>query len=290
MGARRRPQRRAGDADRAGRVSIGDGRRVPELHRPLRPGRSATSTCATSTAIPTAVSASPACRCRTVRRRRRGPAACSPGSIPCSAPSQPECPRRTRRTGLARRPPRWFDELRPAPARRLCGPGRPTDPTALDDAALAATSTPASSQLAAGLREHFSLVGAASLPVGLYLLRQAERGRSASEATRRPARRGRHLDGRNPARAGRGRRRARRSRAVSSPRRSTTSGGPRRRRPPPSMPTSTTTANASSAGFDVTGRRLVELPDVVLRSHRRRTTAGRPVGAPTNAPPTGSRR
>ena len=75
----------------------------------------------------------------------------------------------------------WFEELRPA---RLAAVRslQAVEPTELDDAALAEHVEACIEGLAAGLREHFSLVGAAGLPVGLYVLRETERGRSVDQA------------------------------------------------------------------------------------------------------------
>jgi pyruvate,orthophosphate dikinase len=76
---------------------------------------------------------------------------------------------------------RWFDELRPArltSVRAL----QAVDPCTLGDDDLAAHLEACTAELHDGLREHFALVGAAGIPVGLHVLEQAERGASAEAA------------------------------------------------------------------------------------------------------------
>jgi phosphohistidine swiveling domain-containing protein len=76
---------------------------------------------------------------------------------------------------------RWFDELRPARVAAL-RTLQAVSPDELDDDALAVHVEACAAALADGLQEHFSLLGASSVPVGLYILREQERGRSAADA------------------------------------------------------------------------------------------------------------
>jgi pyruvate,water dikinase len=72
---------------------------------------------------------------------------------------------------------RWESELRPA--RIAANRGlQAVDPEKLDDPALAAHVEAAVDNLAGGMREHFMLIGASTVPVGLHLMRSA----SPSEA------------------------------------------------------------------------------------------------------------
>lgn len=76
---------------------------------------------------------------------------------------------------------RWFAVLRPA---RLAAVRalQAVDPRALDDDGLAEHLRACVDGLADGMREHFSLVGAAGLPVGLHLQRATAEGRSVHDA------------------------------------------------------------------------------------------------------------
>jgi pyruvate,water dikinase len=76
---------------------------------------------------------------------------------------------------------RWFDELRPARVEAMLAL-QAVRPDELDDGALAAHVETCAAAVADGLREHFSLVGASSVPVGLHVRREQERGRTAAEA------------------------------------------------------------------------------------------------------------
>lgn len=182
----------------------------------------------------------------------------------------PELRRRNRDAvrALDRRPwhddlRRWFDELRPArlaTVRAL----QAVEPETLDDAALADHVERCVAGLAAGLREHFSLVGAAGLPVGLYVLQQQERGRGAAEAVA-------DLAG---AAAG--------STGATVPALAAIADALAVAGVEPAALDDVAAASPAAAAaldayleeygqrvvgaFDVTGRRLVELPDVVLRT------------------------
>ncbi|MET0325946.1 MAG: PEP/pyruvate-binding domain-containing protein, partial [Ilumatobacteraceae bacterium] len=171
---------------------------------------------------------------------------------------------------------RWFDELRPA---RLAAVRslQDVDPADLDDHDLATHVGSCVHGLAAGLREHFSLVGAASLPIGLYLVREAERGRAAPDALTDLTGAAADSTGATlPALA-----------AIADALGAT---GVDPRTLDDVRGASPAAAAALDAyldeygqrvvgAFDVTGRRLVELPDVVLRSV---SVAGRHSGpAPT---------
>lgn len=76
---------------------------------------------------------------------------------------------------------RWYEQERPARVAALRSI-QAVAPEALDDAALATHVETCVAASADGLREHFALVGASSVPVGLHILREQERGRSAAEA------------------------------------------------------------------------------------------------------------
>jgi pyruvate,water dikinase len=100
----------------------------------------------------------------------------------------PELRRRNRAalTALHTRPwrsdlDRWFAELRPARLDAVRSI-QAVDLAGLTDAELAGHLTACVEGLHAGLREHFSLVGAAGLPVGFHLQREAARGRSVGDA------------------------------------------------------------------------------------------------------------
>jgi phosphohistidine swiveling domain-containing protein len=193
----------------------------------------------------------------------------------------PELRRRDRqaRTALAERTwhadlRRWFDELRPARQTSLRAL-QAVDPELLDDDQLAHHVEACVAELAAGLQEHFSLVGAASVPVGLYVLREAERGRTAGEAIT-------DLTG---AAAGSTAATLPVLRAIAAALADAdvtpaTLDDVRR-----ASPVAATALDAYLAeygqrvvgAFDVTGRRLVEMPDLVLRSIR--TAAARAVPA-----------
>lgn len=158
---------------------------------------------------------------------------------------------------------RWFDELRPAKiaaARNV----QVVDPAALEAAELASHVEDCAAVLAGGLRTHYSLIGAASVPVGLHLLEQAERGRgtaaaltdltgAAADSTAAP------------------------STALASIADALAAADVTARDLDDVRGASPAAAAALDAyleefgqrvvdAFDVTGRRLVELPDLVLRS------------------------
>ncbi|MET0577237.1 MAG: PEP-utilizing enzyme, partial [Ilumatobacteraceae bacterium] len=176
---------------------------------------------------------------------------------------------------------RWFDELRPA---RLAAVRalQSIDPTVLADDDLAAHVSSCVDGLAAGLREHFSLVGAASLPIGLYLEREAERGRSATDALA-------DLTGA-----------AADSTAATLPALAAIADALAAVGVDPVSLDDVRRASRAAAvaldayldeygqrvigAFDVTGRRLVELPDVVLRS----IAVSRRRPGPAPSPPTAS--
>jgi pyruvate,water dikinase len=170
---------------------------------------------------------------------------------------------------------RWFDDLRPrrvASMRAL----QAVDPGALDDAALADHVTACVAQLRAGLREHFSLIGAAGLPVGLHIERERARGRTAADALA-------DLRGAGAA-----------STAATIPALvavaaaldavgavPTTIAGVRAASPDARAALDAYLADYGErviGAFDVTGRRLVEMPDLVLRS----------IGAATTREPDGA--
>lgn len=76
---------------------------------------------------------------------------------------------------------RWFAELRPARLEAVRSI-QSVDPERLTDTALAGHLVACVDGLRSGLREHFGLVGAAGLPVGLHLQREVARGRSVHDA------------------------------------------------------------------------------------------------------------
>lgn len=173
---------------------------------------------------------------------------------------------------------RWFGELRPARLASLHSL-QAIDPSALGDGALADHVGRCVAELAAGLCEHFSLVGASGLPVGMFLMRERDRGRAPSEAIA-------DLTG-----------------AAADSTAATlsfldaivdavTAAGVT----PASIDDVRSASPAAAAAldryldeygqrvvgaFDVTGRRLVELPDVVMRSI---SAAARRVQRPAAAP------
>lgn len=194
----------------------------------------------------------------------------------------PELRRRNRqaRVALERRTwhddlRRWFDELRPARLASLRAL-QAVDPTVLDEQDLAGHVEDCVAELADGLREHFSLVGAAGLPVGLYVVQQAERGRSAAEAIG-------DLAGAAAA-----------STAATVPALAAIADALADADVDPTSLDDVAGASPAAAAaldayldeygqrvvgaFDVTGRRLVELPELVLRSiaAARGRTAGDP--------------
>ncbi len=183
----------------------------------------------------------------------------------------PELRRRDRaaRIALQMRPwradlDRWFAELRPARLDAVRSI-QSVDPVSLDDAELADHLVTCVEGLRSGLREHFGLVGAAGLPVGLYLQREATRGRSVTDslADLRGAA-GHSTAATVPALA-----------AIAEALRSADAATPSS-----FAEVRNVSADAASAldsyldeygqrivgAFDVTGRRLIETPDIVLRS------------------------
>lgn len=100
----------------------------------------------------------------------------------------PELRRRDRaaRVAMRTRPWRadldhWFTELRPA-RREALQAIQSIDPLLLADSDLADHLAVCVDALRSGLREHFGLVGAAGLPVGIHLQRETGRGRSVTDA------------------------------------------------------------------------------------------------------------
>lgn len=158
---------------------------------------------------------------------------------------------------------RWFDELRPARTASLRAM-QAIDPADLDPAALAEHLGACVSALRDGLREHFSLVGASGLPVGLHLVREATRGRSVSDAL------------------GDLRGAAARSTAATLPALAAVADALRDAGVQPVTIDDVRTASPAAAialdaylaeygqrvvgALDVTGHRLVELPDVIVRT------------------------
>ncbi|MBI5088308.1 MAG: hypothetical protein HZB15_05455 [Actinobacteria bacterium] len=158
---------------------------------------------------------------------------------------------------------RWFDEFRPARLASLLAL-QAVDVDRLTDDELAAHVEACVAELAAGLREHFSLVGAAGLPVGLYVLREAERGRAVADALA-------DLEG---AASG--------STAATVPALAAVAAALTEAGVEPSTLAEARAASPAACAaldayldeygqrvvgaFDVTGRRLVEVPDLVLRS------------------------
>jgi pyruvate,water dikinase len=158
---------------------------------------------------------------------------------------------------------RWFDDLRP---RRLASLRalQAIDPEALDDAELSRHVGECVAEVHSGLREHFSLVGAAGLPVGLYIVREGERGRSTAEALADLRGAGSESTGATVSALA-----AVASALIEAGVEPTTLGEARA--------TSSAAAAALDAylddygqrvigAFDITGRRLVEMPDLILRS------------------------
>lgn len=76
---------------------------------------------------------------------------------------------------------RWFAELRPARLDAVRAI-QSVDPATLTGAELADHLVACVEGLRSGLREHFGLVGAAGLPVGLHLQRECARGRTVHDA------------------------------------------------------------------------------------------------------------
>jgi rifampicin phosphotransferase len=100
----------------------------------------------------------------------------------------PEMRRRDRRARSALRERiwttdlrRWFDVERPEWIAALLAL-QSVEPAELDDAELARHIEACADALSDGLALHFSLIGASSVPVGLHIVRETERGRTAASA------------------------------------------------------------------------------------------------------------
>jgi pyruvate,water dikinase len=174
---------------------------------------------------------------------------------------------------------RWFTELRPARLRALRSM-QTVDPARLTDDELADHVTACVDGLRSGLREHFGLVGAAGLPVGVYLRRETARGRTVAHA----------LDDLRGAASG--------STAATVPAlaaiaKALADAGVT---DPSSLsdvhhasPQAATTLDTYLGeygqrvvgAFDVTGKRLIETPEIIVRSIA--AAAGRPEVAPLPA-------
>jgi pyruvate,water dikinase len=182
----------------------------------------------------------------------------------------PELRRRDRQARVALRDRVWVEDLRRWEAeerpRRLASLRalQAVDPEGLDDAALAAHVERSAAELADGLREHFALVGASSIPVGLHILREQGRGRSAAEAVA-------DLAGSAAATTAAAvpALRAVAAALAAAGAEPTTLDEVRRASPEASVALDVYLSDYGHrvvGANDVTGRRLLELPDVVLRS------------------------
>ena len=273
--------RRAGHAARAGRVPRRDGRRLPQLHRSLRAPDQPHRRALRQRRPPTARCASPACR----PSDRPPPPA---WLLRVLTRVHPELRRRDRqaRRALGRRTwhddlRRWFDELRPARLASRPGPAGRRSRRVSTTTRSPPTSRRASAELAAGLQR--------------ALLARRRGGRAGGPATSSA----RRSEGRSAADAitdltGAAARIHRGDAARVAPPSPTRSPGPASSRPPlddvrQASPAAAAALDAYLAeygqrvvgAFDVTGRRLVELPERRAAVHppppaaERRRTAGR---------------
>ncbi len=157
----------------------------------------------------------------------------------------------------------WFDRLRPA---RLAAVRalQDVDPAGLSDAELADHVERCVATLADGLREHHSMIGASAIPIGLHLVQQEEMGRSAEEAISDLAGAAAASTGATiPALA------AVAEAVAAADVVPTTLDDVRRASPEAAAALDAYLADYGQrvvGALDVTGRRLVELPDVVLKS------------------------